>query len=639
MGRYVFDQTKFDKDVFDKMSLIAGRRRGGQVVFVDNEEAKLEVNRRRGINRTGWWYVKKTYKNGKVEYRTEILFPAPSNIKTRTESNYVNTGELFPGINSEYYDDSLVSDGDYKLYFTSQPPFSIAVFYNEFLTTATGDLEYTYKLLNYNETDEVNAEHIDTIIDSGISIPSSVVKYSVNFQERVTPKNGFPGRWRTFVPIEEYRDDSSFDPTSTTVQLSYTPNIDAIVNSYTNRDRENNKYEYRAILSNDVGSLEAISDSFEVSIANHAIDYRLDQFENLEQNPENPPIYGVQSGDVVDDVSLQYYYSVVGGGLSNLQEFQEYSTNGKNWLNMFGSIITLPTLTQVPEHDYANTGVFDFRLPGQPERFTTANNGLWYRLRLVGIDSQEQFVKEHRQLTVIKRKGYFSTDLSNEVSGVPDGTITNKYHVFEVDVKNNVNRTSNIGTGSYALVTNWQYREDDRVSWKNFPTSRVLGSDTMAVSAATTAIGTDIQKAAIVFDRNGIYQVRVGAKAGSDDNETEEVFSNVSYVSTEHLIYITSQPTAIASVPSGNARANVTSIVAEVAFGTLTYQWQLSLDGSTGWSNAPGAVAAGSNTNSLSLRNRDVTGVATSVYARCILSGGTFAPDIISNSVELTVVR
>lgn len=679
MGIYPFKQSEFDSKLFDGgtpqnpkekrfeklIRMSGGKSRGGQVVFVDNEEAQLESNRKKGLNRSGWWHIKKAYKNGEISYRTELLIPAPSNINTAyANTDYNNIGEIFSSNLPD--DDGFVSDafydtntnkflGSYKLYFSNHPSNTIPVFSNQFVTTSIGSLDYSYKLLDYDEDDENNASSLTSVIIDGVLDTSPDIKYFINFQERIIPKNDPAGIWHTFVPIEKYKDDDSFDPEFEINGLSYTPNIDAILDSYTEEDRENNKYEYRAILTNSIGSKEAISNTFEVRLEDFNIDYVLSNpfrvvFDDngdavLDENGNALVINGVQSGDLVNGFTLGIGFSVLGIGRSNLREYFEYSDDGITWANMFAAPNVYTRIRRVSEHDYANNSAYIFRLPPKPPStanptvFTVADDGFWYRLRIEDVDSQEQYVNEERQLSVVKRSGYFSENIPEEVNGTPDSRNPTKYHLFEIEVKNKYNRDQEIGIGDYALVTKWQYREHENVSWKDFPENRVLGNDTVAVSSAISDVGRDITKAAVVYDRLTLYQIRVSAKAGNNDAETEEIFSNTSHMTVDHKIYITTQPTAIATAPTGNTRVEVTNISANVAFGTLQYQWQLSNDGTSNWRNASTVRGVGANTNSLKLRESDVSGSATTIYARCLLSGGKFAPDIISNTVELTVAR
>ena len=622
MGQYKFNESSLDARYWKNINKVVGNHRNGQVVFVDVDEAKLEVNKKRGLVKAGWWYVEKVYRNGEPQYRRELLCAASR--ATITDNPPRNTSE-----SSEGEDDKLVVDGNYELYFSSTP-INVSVWANEFnyVTDGTTGLLYNYKLLNYGETDKDGATSLSMIKDNGLSVSSSGVEYYIDFQEKSVPKKGGRGskNWKTFVPSTPSND---YDPTFSRGIVLYGPNVKVIFDSHTIEERQKNNYYYRAVLSNNIGSAEVISDECQIVLEDFTFNYNLDDFENG----------FIQSGDLVSNTQLGYTFSVIENEFRafDVSILQERSVDGNTWVNMFDNNPVV-TGSRTATEDFVNSGTFNFTLPSFATYFKVANNGMYYRLALDSNNDPEVFIKEERQLVVKKREGYFSIDLPDSIDVTPTLTDSTQWQVFTIDVKNSVNRDESIGgtNADYALVTNWQYRADsDTNTWTDFPANRTLGTN----SNATTAVGTDITKAAVVFDRATGYQVRVSCQAGTDLAETEPVFSKIMTVNIDHLIDIGTQPAADATIAT--SRGAVTSVSASVAFGTLTYQWQLSTN-DTDWVDIS-RTGTNSTTSTLSLSVSDVdaivTGSPTSVYARVNISGGTYAPDITSDSIELTVTR
>jgi hypothetical protein len=89
---------------------------------------------------------------------------------------------------------------------------------------------------------------------------------------------------------------------------------------------------------------------------------------------------------------------------------------------------------------------------------------------------------------------------------------------------------------------------------------------------------------------------------------------------------VTSQPAAVAVCSGSNASFSVTGSSAQ----TIIYQWQLSTDGGTTWTNITGA-----NTATLTLNNTTVS-MNNNRY-RCQLSNATCSTPAVSNSATLTV--
>lgn len=629
MGLYKFDERNFDSRYWGNIQKIVGKHRNGNVVFVDVDEAKLETNRKRGLTKAGWWYLEKVYRNGKPEYRRELLCAASRAIIKERPPRNVNESQDDLVADVMYDSDNDVYVGNYKLYFAEDSPTDVKVWANEYMYSSNSPttLDYSYKLLNLSENNEATATSLATIINDGASASSNIVRYYVNFQERAESKNSNvrSKSWNTFVPKGNPDPlPNDFNPEHPRNVLTYAPTVKDIFDAHTLEDRNNYRHFYRAILSNNIASLEVTSGEIELIIDDFTIDYNLERYD--------PEV--IQSGELFTDRALNYTYSVVGTGNASLTIRWQTSIDGENWAQL-GTDASV-SVTKVSEHDFANSGSFRFVSPTNTY-FKLSENNLYYRLGIIDSTTSEHFIKEIRQLKVIKRKGYFATNLLDNVSVTPTTIDNTQWMVFDIDVKNDINRDESIGgtNADYALVTKWQYRENEDSEWSNFAANRTLGTST----SATAAVGTDNTKAAVVFNRNSGFQIRVSAQAGTDLDETDVVYSNITTINIDHLIDIDTQPDATAAITS--TRGAVTSVSASVAFGTLTYQWQLSNNESEWIDISRSGTNSTTDTLSLSVADVDaiVSGSPNFVYARVNISGATYASDISSNPIKLTVTR
>ena len=101
----------------------------------------------------------------------------------------------------------------------------------------------------------------------------------------------------------------------------------------------------------------------------------------------------------------------------------------------------------------------------------------------------------------------------------------------------------------------------------------------------------------------------------------------------DRLITISSQPTSIGIATTGTGTFSVTAAVVPTA--ALTYQWQVSGNGGTSYSNASGGIYSGGTTNTLTLTNPTLVS-NNNLYKVIITSSG--GATVTSSSAKLTVI-
>lgn len=158
------------------------------------------------------------------------------------------------------------------------------------------------------------------------------------------------------------------------------------------------------------------------------------------------------------------------------------------------------------------------------------------------------------------------------------------------------------------LLYQWQRSVNGTTGWAN----------TTGGSGATTASYTTGSLTSTFYYRVRIRQTASGC----------EVFSNVAAV---FVTTITAQPTAPSPICVGGV-VNVT-VTASLngGAGSLSYQWQSSDNGTSGWANVSGGT--GSTTNSYTSEALSVT-----AFYRCIITSSTTNCTITSSSVQAIVV-
>jgi len=160
------------------------------------------------------------------------------------------------------------------------------------------------------------------------------------------------------------------------------------------------------------------------------------------------------------------------------------------------------------------------------------------------------------------------------------------------------------GTG---LTYNWQVSTDGGVTWNDV--SPVVNTPTLTLTGVTAAMN------------NNQYRCVVGGTCSAVG-----VNSNAATLSLATTVSFTSQPTS-AGVCAGT---DVTFTVAAIGTG-LTYNWQVSTNGGTTWTN----VSPANNTNSLTVFAPTVA-MSGNQY-RCVASGNCNPSGVNSNTATLTV--
>lgn len=136
------------------------------------------------------------------------------------------------------------------------------------------------------------------------------------------------------------------------------------------------------------------------------------------------------------------------------------------------------------------------------------------------------------------------------------------------------NVTFNVLAGGSGLSYQWQVSTDGGTTWTNLANT---GNYTGATTTALTITG--------VLPSQNNYRYRAIASNAACNPGT----SAAATLTVNTFPVITTQP-ASATICAGAAQTF--SVTATTGVGTLTYQWQLSIDGGTTWSNIAGATAS-----------------------------------------------
>lgn len=161
---------------------------------------------------------------------------------------------------------------------------------------------------------------------------------------------------------------------------------------------------------------------------------------------------------------------------------------------------------------------------------------------------------------------------------------------------------ANAGVPGSTLVT-WQVSINNGVSWVNLSNNSLYnGTNTVNGSGVTTLSINNVAGL-----HNALFRVAYRTSTCSVQ------FSNSARLTVEGPITVTAQPADRAAC-SGSA-TTFTSTASVASTGTLAYQWQVSSDNGTNWSNIGAGTDGGvySNYNTTTLSVSDITGL----YARC----------------------
>jgi hypothetical protein len=135
------------------------------------------------------------------------------------------------------------------------------------------------------------------------------------------------------------------------------------------------------------------------------------------------------------------------------------------------------------------------------------------------------------------------------------------------------NVTFNVLAGGSGLSYQWQVSTDGGTTWTNLANT---GNYTGATTTALTITG--------VLPSQNNYRYRAIASNAACNPGT----STAATLTVNTFPVITTQPAA-ATICAGAAQTF--SVTATTGVGTLTYQWQLSVDGGATWTNIAGATA------------------------------------------------
>jgi hypothetical protein len=198
---------------------------------------------------------------------------------------------------------------------------------------------------------------------------------------------------------------------------------------------------------------------------------------------------------------------------------------------------------------------------------------------------------------------------SNVVAAViaPDIVITSQPTNVNECVGGTDQMTVTVTGGSGLLLYQWQSSPNGISGWVN---ASGTGSTSATYTPPSVTPGTTYYRVLIVTTNSGCDQA---------------VSNTVTAVINADLV-ITAQPTDIVECVGGN---EILTVTITGGTGGITYQWQISLDGSTGWNDVAGALAATYQPPSAT--------PSTTYYRLLINAAGSGCDDIISDIVSVSV--
>ena len=183
--------------------------------------------------------------------------------------------------------------------------------------------------------------------------------------------------------------------------------------------------------------------------------------------------------------------------------------------------------------------------------------------------------------------------------------------------------------GTPSLSYQWQFSTDGSTNWNPVSNGAPANSTYSGNTTASLTVNGNIGA--------GNYYYR--CVISSSGSGCDPITSNTGILTVTATPSVTSQP-ASASICVGGTYAP--TVTATGGTPSLTYQWQYSADGSTGWANVTNGIPANSTyTNPTSALSFTVTGSigAGSYYYRCVVSAsGVGCGSVNSNTGVLTVV-
>src|SRR4030095_3827061 len=202
-----------------------------------------------------------------------------------------------------------------------------------------------------------------------------------------------------------------------------------------------------------------------------------------------------------------------------------------------------------------------------------------------------------------------SDPVSNTVSVLvqPDATVSIAPPTTDVCIGGTAILTATITGGSSALTIQWQSSPNGLNTWSN-PGS---GNGT-TYSAITSSAGTTY------------YRVMIT----DNFSDCSDPISNVISVIVAPDLLVTTQPTNVNECIGGTSTMTV---IVSGGSGTLSYQWQSSPNGSTGWANATGT----GSTTSIFTPPSDVAG--TTFYRVLINASNSGCDQAVSNNATAII--
>ncbi|HJW29258.1 MAG TPA: hypothetical protein VJ508_08385, partial [Saprospiraceae bacterium] len=163
--------------------------------------------------------------------------------------------------------------------------------------------------------------------------------------------------------------------------------------------------------------------------------------------------------------------------------------------------------------------------------------------------------------------------------------------------------------GSGTITYQWQSSPDGSTGWVN---ATGTGSTSTTFTPPSTAPGTTY------------YRVLINASNSGCD---QAVSNTASAVINPDLV-VTTQPTDVTECIGGT---NTMTVTVTGGSGTISYQWQSSPDGSTGWANATGTGSTSSTFTPPS------TSAGTTYYRVLVNAGGSGCDQAVSNNATAVI--
>jgi hypothetical protein len=238
---------------------------------------------------------------------------------------------------------------------------------------------------------------------------------------------------------------------------------------------------------------------------------------------------------------------------------------------------------------------------------TTANNGYNYSVIVTGPANG---ATSQNALLTVNQGVSFATNPTNQTVCYTGGSAT---------------FTAN-ATGTVSNFQ-WQYSADG-TTWAN-----VVDATPVGVTYSGSTSGSLVVTTTAATPVSGTYYYRAVANASAP-------CTNVNSSSAQLIINnptVTTQPAATTVVAGNTATYTVAATASTLP---LTYQWQYSTNGTTGWANVVDATPvnstySGNTTNTLSVTMDAISTASTANYYRVIVTSGGCS--VISNAGQMTV--